>query len=201
MDLFLYTLISLGVIFLPGPNVLVIISTSLNHGKTRGIQTVVGTSVAMVIQLAIAAVGTKIFISTLAQGFLYLKWAGAIYLLYLGISHFKKYLQGGQTDIDLSATGSFRRGFFVSLTNPKTILFFSAFIPQFTTSVENYMQQIAVLSFIFWALSLVIDSVFAILASKVSSLVRSENLARNQDGISAILYCCAATVLITTKNA
>ena len=65
MELLTFILISIGIIVVPGPNVLVVVSTSISHGKLRGLQTVVGTSVAMAIQLLIAAVGTAWFVAAL----------------------------------------------------------------------------------------------------------------------------------------
>ena len=68
MELLTFVLVSIAVIAVPGPNVLVVVSTSLGHGRTRGLQTVAGTSTAMIIQLILAAVGTTWFVSALSQG-------------------------------------------------------------------------------------------------------------------------------------
>ncbi len=73
MEILLFILVSIGVIVVPGPNVLVIVPTCISHGRLRGLQTVAGTSAAMIAQLFIAAVGTSWFVSTLASGFLWLK--------------------------------------------------------------------------------------------------------------------------------
>jgi threonine/homoserine/homoserine lactone efflux protein len=84
MDLLTFALISIGFIAIPGPNVLVIISTSLSHGFRRGLQAAVGISLAMLIQLSVAAMGTTWFVTTLTQGLVWLKWIGVLYLFYLG---------------------------------------------------------------------------------------------------------------------
>ncbi len=199
MQLWAFILVSMGIIIIPGPNVLVVVSTSLAYGRARGLQTVAGTSAAMLVQLCIAALGTAWFISALASGFLWLKWLGVSYLFYLGIKHF---LAIGQQQAERqSVFASFQRGFLVSLTNPKTIIFFSAFLPQFTSSAEAYLPQIALLSAIFWALAVILDSGYALLAHRMSSLLRSRNLARYQHGLSALLYIGAGSALAATKNA
>lgn len=108
MELFLFLIISTGVIVIPGPNVLVIISTSISHGRVRGLQTVAGTSVAMAIQLFVAAIGTTYLISVLAKGFLWLKWAGAAYLIYLGIKQLLAAFSKEQKTPTISASGSFQ---------------------------------------------------------------------------------------------
>tara|TARA_R110001592_G_scaffold74521_1_gene226468 strand:+ start:3248 stop:3847 length:600 start_codon:yes stop_codon:yes gene_type:complete len=198
MEIWAFILVSMGIIIIPGPNVLVVISTSLAYGRARGLQTVAGTSAAMLVQLFIAALGTAWFVSALASGFLWLKWLGVSYLFYLGIRHL---LAIGQHQREQqSVFSSFQRGFLVSLTNPKTILFFSAFLPQFTSPAEAYLPQIALLSFIFWGLAVILDSVYALLAHRLSSLMRSHDLAKVQHGLSAVLYIGAGSALAATKN-
>ena len=77
-----FVLISLGIIIIPGPNVLIIVSTSISHGIQRGLMTVAGTSVAMAIQLFIAAMVTSSFVQLLSNGFILVKWLGVAYLVY-----------------------------------------------------------------------------------------------------------------------
>jgi len=198
MEILAFILVSIGIIIIPGPNVLVVVSTSIAHGKVRGLQTVAGTSTAMLIQLCIAALGTSLFISTLANGFVWLKWLGVIYLLYLGVRHLLAVRSTSDTII--SAAGTFQRGFWVSLTNPKTILFFSAFLPQFTTPDISYQLQIAVLSLIFWFLAVLLDSGYALLAHKLLSILKTKNMAKYQHGASGALYISAGTILALTKH-
>jgi len=88
MDILTFVLVSAGIIIIPGPNLLVIISTSISHGKARGLQTVAGTTCAMILQLFIAASETAWLVSALSSGFLWLKWLGVSYLIYLGVAHF-----------------------------------------------------------------------------------------------------------------
>ena len=198
MEILAFTLVSIGIIIIPGPNVLVAVSTSIVHGKVRGLQTVAGTSTAMLIQLVIVALGTSWFVSTLANGFVWLKWLGVIYLFYLGVSHLLDIRNAAKTQI--SAVGTFQRGFWVSLTNPKTILFFGAFLPQFTTPAISYQLQIAALSLIFLFLAMVLDSGYALLAHKLPSILKTKNLTRYQHSASGALYLCAGTMLATTKH-
>ncbi len=198
MELLTFIIVSFGVIIIPGPNVLVIISTSLSHGKTRGLQTVAGTSLAMLIQLAIAALGTSLLVSYLTKGFVWLKWLGVAYLLYLGFVHLMALKNPKPHPI--SATGSFNRGFWVSLTNPKTILFFSAFLPQFTLGGNSYLNQIVLLSAIFWFMAVALDSLYAILSAKLVKLLKYKNISKYQHGISAALFLGAGALLSTTKN-
>ena len=199
MDLLAFILISIGVIIVPGPNVLVIISTSITHGRRRGLETVAGTSCAMLVQLAVAALGTTWLVATLAHGFVILKWIGVGYLVYLGISHLLMAARGSKDSAPTSTLGSFHRGFWVSLTNPKTILFFSAFLPQFVADSEPYMMQIMMLSGIFWILAVFLDGTYAVLSGRLAHSLESESVARYRDIFSGMLFLCAGAILAVTR--
>lgn len=196
-----FLLASVVLILIPGPNVLVIISTSAAHGSQRGLQTVLGTSSAMVIQLFIAAIGTAWFVETLSEGLQWLKYLGITYLLYLGGTHFYKMLRPDATPNSISASGSFSRGFLVSLTNPKTIFFFGAFLPQFVSTGHDYEMQIVMLSITFLILACLLDSLYALLAGKLQPLMHNQNLTRIQNGLSGTLFISAGVWLaIMRKN-
>ena len=199
MDILLFIIISVGFIVVPGPNILVVVSTSMAHGKLRGLQTVAGTSMAMVVQLLVAAVGAAWFVGALASGFLWLKWAGVLYLLYLGIKHLL--IATSKMDSEpVTAISSFQRGFWISLTNPKTILFFGAFLPQFVSQTDDYLAQIALLSLIFWVLAVLIDAGYALIASKLVKLLESRKLPALENYFSGFIYLGAGATLAATKN-
>ncbi len=194
-DFTFFILISIGVIAVPGPNVLVIISTSLVYGTKKGLQTVAGTSVAMSIQLLLAGMGTSWFVGSFSTGFLILKWVGVAYLVYLGITHMIMLFATSQNNTDLTGIGSFRRGFWVSLSNPKTILFFGAFLPQYTNSYQSYGQQIFVYSISFWMLAILLDSCYAMFSGRFSQFLHTRKLNFIQDGMSGVLFLGAAMLL------
>ena len=196
MDTTLYIsflIVSFGLIIIPGPNVLVIVSTSITHGRAKGLQTVAGTTLAMAIQLVIAITGTAGLLKLFAEGFYILKWLGVAYLIYLGIQHLKKAYVSRTYETELSSASTFTRGFIVSLTNPKTILFFAAFLPQFVSPAESYIFQITILSITFLTLAALLDSCYAVLASKFMGLFRSSNISRFQHGIAGVLYLGVST--------
>jgi threonine/homoserine/homoserine lactone efflux protein len=199
MELLAFILVSIGVLVVPGPTVMVVVSISVTHGRRRGLQTVAGSSIAMFIQLLVAAIGTSWFVSSLATGFFWLKWLGVGYLVYLGL---QLILNSGKENAgNISASGSFIRGFWVTLTNPKTILFFSAFLPQFTLQAGSYATQIFTLSLVFWLLAIVLDSGYVILSSKLSPMLKAKGLSKHQGKITGSIYLGAGAVLATTRNA
>lgn len=194
-----FLLVSLLVIAIPGPNILVIVSTSLTAGRRRGLQTVLGTSLAMLFQLVIAALATGSLVNLINDGLIWLRWAGIAYLLYLAMSAFKNINRDESAQV--SALGSFHRGFWVSLTNPKTILFFTSFLPQFVSAESGYLMQISVLSFAFWILAVGIDSGYAILASRLRWLLANKQAQRIQNGLSGTLYLAASALLASSHRA
>lgn len=195
-----FILVSFLLIIVPGPNVLVIVSTSISHGKIRGLQTVAGTSTAMILQLIIAAAGTSSFINLVTEGFVLLKWLGVAYLLYLALMHLKQIFQKQYSANTISSSATFSRGFFVSLVNPKTILFFSAFLPQFVSSEGSYLQQITLLSITFLVLAVILDSTYAILSSKLRNLLLKQNVTEIQNGFSGLLYLGAGAWLAALRR-
>lgn len=199
LELFIsFVLVSLMVIAMPGPNILVIVSTSLTAGPVRGLQTVVGTSLAMIVQLAVAALGTTGLLVLLNNGLRWLKWAGVMYLLYLAVMAFRQ--MNNKKVEQPGGLGSFQRGFWVSLTNPKTILFFSAFLPQFVSGEQNYLMQISLLSAAFWILAVLIDSSYAILAAKIRWLITSDRMHKIQNGLTGTLYLAAGLLLANSNR-
>ena len=111
-----FVLVSSALIVIPGPNVLLIVATSLSHGRTSGLATVAGSMFAMALQLGVAALGTAWLAVFLAEAFGVLKWLGVIWLVYLGIGRLRAALSehGAEPDAVPSRRGSFWRGFVVS---------------------------------------------------------------------------------------
>ena len=198
---FSFVIASVALIIIPGPNVLVIISTSVSYGSRRGLQTVLGTSTAMIIQLLVAALGTAWVVSEISHGFSWLRWLGVAYLLYLGIVHLRHFMVDKRDHIPAATTaGTFTRGFIVSLTNPKTILFFSAFLPQFVSAASDYHIQIMILSATFLLLAVLLDSLYALLAGRLSGLIKGAHVHRVQNCLSGIIYVAAGIWLAVMRR-
>ena len=203
MDIALYLsflIIAFGLIIVPGPNVLVIVSTTITHGTKQGLQTVAGTSLAMAIQLIVVAAGTTWFVQAMSNGLQYMKWLGVVYLFYLAIYHLKSAFSTEKNEINITSSATFKRGFLVSLTNPKTLLFFSAFLPQFVSTAWSYNFQIFVLSTSFLVMAMILDSCYALLSSKLSLLVKEHFLSTFRNGFSGLLYLGACAWLAVTSR-
>ncbi|MEX1197949.1 MAG: LysE family translocator [Pseudohongiellaceae bacterium] len=165
MELLAFTLATAGILALPGPNVVIVATTSAAHGRLSGMQTVAGTTAGIALQLVAAALATSWLANLLADHFIWLKWVGIAYLVWFVFQQVRQLRKSALPPP--TPMGSFHRGFWIALSNPKTILFFSAFLPQFTVSGEPFMQQIALLSLITWSLALVRDILYVLLADRL----------------------------------
>jgi threonine/homoserine/homoserine lactone efflux protein len=157
---------------IPGPNVALITANSIHHGQRSGLATVAGTCAAMVPQLALTALGMTEALGLAGRWFVVLRWAGAAYLLWLGIRAWR----GGPDDA-VNATEEraplravFLNGFLISLTNPKTLLFYAAFFPQFVTA-DHPDAQLWLLASTFLVLAAVIDCGWALLAGRLRGVL------------------------------
>lgn len=169
-------------ILIPGPNVALICSNSIAHGVRYGLLTVAGTSSAMVVQLALTLLGMTALLSVMASWFDVLRWAGVAYLVWLGLQAFLA------LPVDLtaeparrrSAGAIFGRGFLISLTNPKTLLFYGAFLPQFVSDGSPALPQLAILAATFLVLAVTFDSLWAVTAARFRQALALNGKLRNR---------------------
>jgi threonine/homoserine/homoserine lactone efflux protein len=159
----------------PGPAVLFIIARSVDQGRLAGIASVLGIEVGSLVHVAAAAFGLSAVLMSSALAFDLVKYLGAAYLLYLGLH---KLLVNEEVDPQRSAphlprTRLFYQGFIVNLFNPKTALFFFAFLPQFVDRSQGSVTiQILTLGMIFMGMAVCSDSLYALLAGTLGNWLR-----------------------------
>lgn len=175
-----FVLTSVLLIIVPGPNVSLIVANSLAHGPRHALATVAGTTVAMSIQLAVTCAGVASLMAILAQGFEWLRWIGVAYLIYLGIKQWRTFAldQNVRATHETSRQRLFWQGFLVALTNPKTLLFYAAFLPQFVDPALAAGPQIALLCVSFVVLAVILDGSYALLAGRMRGLLLQPRRAR-----------------------
>ncbi|WP_314215623.1 LysE family transporter [Pseudarthrobacter equi] len=136
--------------FTPGAGAINTMSNSLNAGFRRSIWGILGQQAALVVHVLIVALGVGVLVSGSPLAFNFIRYAGAAYLVYLGIRQFlsKPAVQEEQAAASTfePAASIFRRGFWVNLLNPKAIVFFLAFTPQFIRPEESLITQYAILT-------------------------------------------------------
>jgi len=167
---------------IPGPNVALIVANSVAHGTRFGLLTVAATSSAVVVHLSLTVLGATAVLAFLAASFDWLRWLGVAYLVWLGIATWRA------PAVDFAATRPqarsarliYARGLLVGLTNPKTLLFYGAFFPQFITPGPSAPDQLLVLAVTFLTVAIVLDSVWAILAGRLRALTVARVRLRNR---------------------
>ena len=169
-----------ALMLIPGPNVALIVANSLRFGVRGGLITVLGTSAAMVVQLGVAALGVTALIGTLGQAFDVLRWIGVAYLVVLGLIAWRAPAEDLARTQAVSPGRTFGRGFLVSLTNPKTLAFYAAFLPQFLDPAAPLGRQMAILGASFVATALIVDGGWAVLAGRARGLLARFGHARNR---------------------
>lgn len=160
---------------LPGPNVALIVANSLAYGARWGMLTVLATSTASMVQLSLVSIGMASVVTALGGWFAWLRWAGVAYLVVLGIQQWRARppsLDGVQAQ-PRSAHFIFMRAAIVSLTNPKTLLFYAAFFPQFVDPGRRAVPQFIALGLLYLVIAIIIDSLWALSAAKVRGLFRT----------------------------
>jgi threonine/homoserine/homoserine lactone efflux protein len=173
---------SIVLILIPGPNVALIVATSLARGRRAGLATVAGASAAMVLQLALVALGLAAAVAAVADWFEALRWLGVAYLFYLGVKAWRTPLVEARlvAEPHESTRFAFARGFFVSLSNPKTLLFFGAFLPQFVNPGAEPTRQLLELSATFVLFAILLDSGWALLANHTRPLFATRSRLHNR---------------------
>jgi homoserine/homoserine lactone efflux protein len=185
IDSSLYAAFAAAVVVLmliPGPNVALIVANSVAHGPKFGLLTMAGTTCAMVVQLGLTALGMTELLGMLGLWFEWLRWIGVAYLVWLGVAQWRA------PALDLTRTppeprserAIVVRGFLVSLTNPKTLLFYGAFFPQFIDPTRPFGPQVALLSVTFIILAILVDGGWAMLAGRTRHLLAARGRLRNR---------------------
>jgi homoserine/homoserine lactone efflux protein len=178
LDLYLAYVLACAVITLiPGPTVTVIIANSLAHGPRAGLLNVAGTQLGLALMMAILVVGLSSVIAAMGWLFDWLRWAGAAYLVWLGwkLLRTPDALHEVQKTV-LPRGGFFLQGFLVLMANPKALLWFGAFIPQFVDPKGNYVAQIILLGVTAMAVALVSDGAYAVLTGRAGIFLSKKRI-------------------------
>src|SRR5205814_8303568 len=153
---------------LPGPIVSLLIANGLRHGTRAALINVAGAQVGLAIVIGIVAIGLTSLMATMGYWIDWVRFAGAAYLVWLGF----KLIRTSVERIDADAPpppprgGFFLQGFLVLLSNPKVLVFFGAFIPQFMDMNQPHLPQVALLGITFMVTAVMTDAVYALLAGR-----------------------------------
>ena|SRR5947209_2789717 len=171
----LFISVTLLLVFMPGPNTLYIIARSIQQGRRAGIVSSLGVQVGSLVHIAAAALGLSALLLSSALAFNVVKYAGAAYLIYLGVKTLltKEKLEPTQAVRKATLGRVFFQGVVVNLLNPKTSLFFFAFLPQFIEPARGRVAvQIIFLGSVLILLGALSDCVYALAAGSVGKWLR-----------------------------
>jgi threonine/homoserine/homoserine lactone efflux protein len=176
-------------ILMPGPIVTLVVANALAHGPRTGLATVAGASLGNGVLVAAGALGLTTVLALAAPVFEWVRWAGAAYLVWLGLKSWRAALRrteaAANAEPDAVRRGVFWHGLIVAVTNPKTILFYAAFFPQFVDPALPAGPQIWALSVTMLVLAVASDSLYALLAGRLRPWLA--NRARVRHGITGTL--------------
>jgi threonine/homoserine/homoserine lactone efflux protein len=177
-----YVLASLVLAVTPGPGVAYIVARTLAQGRPAGLASVAGVAAGNLGNALGASLGLAALFALSSAAFDVVKWAGAGYLVWLGVQALRG-ARGGTDALHAEFAAPqlariLRDGFFVALLNPKTALFFAAFVPQFMTPGAGAAQQAAALGAVFVLIAAITDTGYVLLASAAARSLAGRNARR-----------------------
>jgi len=174
----LFTVAAITLLVIPGPSVLYIVTRSVDQGRAAGLASVGGIHVGTLVHVAAAALGLSALLVSSATAYNAVRWLGAAYLVWLGVRRLLAHDEpsGSAKNPHTSRLGLgrvFAQGVVVNVLNPKTALFFFAFLPQFVDVTRGSVRlQVVVFGVAFVLLGLVSDGAYALLASTGAGWLR-----------------------------
>jgi len=191
-QLFFFMGAALALLLLPGPAVLYITARSASQGRIAGLVSVLAIETANFMQAVAAALGLSAILLSSALAFDVVKYLGAAYLIYLGIRKLVTGDNGAENEAvkQESLARIYWQGFAVNILNPKTALFFFAFLPQFIDPAKgNVVGQNLLLGAIFVGMAIITDSMYALLASSLAGkLTGHKRFQKGQRYFAGLVY-------------
>jgi homoserine/homoserine lactone efflux protein len=167
-----YVLACIAIVIVPGPTVSLIVANSITHGTRAGLINIAGSQLGLAAMIGIVLIGLASLIETMGVWFDWVRLAGAAYLIWLGF----KFLRapgalGDPAKVPAPRVGFFWQGFLVLMSNPKALLLFGAFIPQFVNPKGDYVGQVLILGVTAMATAAIFDSAYAVLTGRARALL------------------------------
>lgn len=199
----LFVTASIALLVVPGPTTALIVARSMSEGRRIALPLVIGVGLGDFVAATVALVGAGALLAASAMAFTIVKLVGAVYLVWLGIKLFRAEPVQPRASADLSAASSrvaFRVGFLVTVFNPKGILFFVAFVPQFIDPSASYFVQATFFVLAFTALAILNGSAYAIGADALRRVIRSTGVLRWMNRIGGSVIASAGIAALFTRR-
>jgi threonine/homoserine/homoserine lactone efflux protein len=204
-SLLLFAAASIALLVVPGPSVLYIVTRSVSQGRRAGLISVLGVHVGSAVHVTAAALGLSALLASSATAFMIVKYLGAVYLVWLGVQKLRRRESGPVEEAPpVRRSRLFTQGIVVNVLNPKTAIFFLAFLPQFVNPSRGPVAlQIIVLGACFILLGIMSDGGYALLAGTLAGRIRRTRSARRRlDRASGVVYLgLGATAALASRTA
>lgn len=188
------TFVAIVVVFalIPGPTVILVIAQAVNNGKKSVLPLVAGVLCGDFVAMSLSLLGLGAILAASATLFLILKWFGVVYLIYLGIKTWRekpKINDVSFKEINVSKANMFKSSFVVTALNPKGIIFFVTFLPQFINPEFEALPQLFILMFTFLGVVSFTITSFALISGSISHKIQNYHARRklNKIGGSALI--------------
>ncbi|WP_420997089.1 LysE family translocator [Cupriavidus sp. 30B13] len=193
-----FVLTSIVLLIIPGPTILLVIGDALAHRGRSAYATVAGVAAGDLTAFTLSMAGLGAVLATSAALFTALKWAGAAYLVYLGIQALRGASRAGATEVAAQAGSSrqrFAKAWLVTALNPKSIVFFVAFVPQFLDARQAFWPQAAVLIPTFVVMATANAAVYAMLARVLAGRLTTRRAQANVQRAGGITLIGAGALI------
>ena len=184
----LYILMCVLLIILPGPDTAIVTKNTLVQNKQEGFKTMLGTLTALMVHTTFAIVGLSAIIVKSAMLFTIIKYVGAIYLVYLGvttmIAMLKKKADTVEVIEETNRKSSYLQGFFTNLLNPKVAVFFLTFLPQFVKSAEDAFIPFLLLGITYTVLTFIWFVLYIVLLNQVRTFMKKPSTQKWMEGLT-----------------
>jgi homoserine/homoserine lactone efflux protein len=186
----------------PGPNMSLILASTLTSGLRAGLTTLAGTTTGLALLVAAAAAGMSSVMVFMSEWFDVIRWIGAFYLVYLGARQLwllRRRATGGAPPRRRAGANLYLEGVLVSLSNPKVLLFLGAFLPQFIDPARDPVWQLSVLAVLFVAVLAAVDVAYTLAVARARATFDAARL-RLLDGAAGVLLLLGGLALAMARR-
>jgi len=200
---FAYLLTSIILSLSPGSGAINTMTTAMNHGYRGAAASIAGLQTGLAIHIVLVGVGLGTLFSRSVLAFEVLKWAGAAYLIWLGIQQWRA---AGAIDLNTMAQTQsrgrlFKRAVFVNLTNPKSIVFLAALFPQFIVPHQPQLAQYAVLGVTTIVVDIIVMIGYATLATRIATWIKGPRQMKALNKVFGSLFMLVGALLASARHA
>jgi threonine/homoserine/homoserine lactone efflux protein len=206
LSTYLLYLVAVALLVLtPGPTMLMSMTNAIAHGAPKAMASASGSITAALCMILLSSLGLGAVLAASDTAFWILKLVGGAYLIYLGVKTFRSSVSSFDLPTASAESGTplrelFMQGLLVGASNPKALLFFAAFFPQFVDASQAWAPQFAILALTFVAFELAALSVCTLFAARIAPWLRQSGRARVFNRISGSLFAGMGVLLLTARK-